>query len=268
MNSSKPNQKVLILGHQGMLGRTVFKYLSQSPEYEVASLTSRWGDTSFESGIKEVDPDFIINCIGKIPQKNLVEAEYTFLNIELPRFLETLSIPIVHPSTDCEFKGNIAPGESYTKESLRDADDIYGVSKSIISKEVENGYKNTKIIRTSIIGHEEKTSLSLLDWFLSQTDSVRGYTNHFWNGITTLEWAKQCQNLIENWETHPTLNQLGTPTHYSKFEIVSLAKEIYGKDIEIIPFETEVTVNKCLVSDTKVKSLQEQLQELKKFYQK
>lgn len=268
MNTSKPSQKILILGHRGMLGRTVFKYFSQAPGYETASLTSRWGDTSFESGIKQLNPDFIINCIGKIPQKNPVEAEYTFLNVELPRFLETLGIPTIHPSTDCEFKGDIAPGESYTKESVRDADDVYGVSKAIISKEIEGGYKNTKIIRTSIIGHEEKTSLSLLDWFLSQTGSVRGYTNHFWNGITTLEWAKQCDRLIQEWNTLPVLNQLGTELHISKYDLLSLIKEIYEKDIEIVPFETEVTINKCLASDKTITDLTTQLSELRAFFNK
>lgn len=259
--------KLLILGHKGMLGRAVHQYFSTLPNYQVITLASRWGDELFKQDITDCVPDFIINCIGKIPQKNPVEDEYTHLNIALPRFLETLDIPVVHPSTDCEFKGDIAPGQVYTKQSLRDADDVYGMSKATISKEIEETAKNTKIIRTSIIGHEESTSLSLLDWFLSQTGSVRGFTNHYWNGITTLEWAKQCQLIIKNWDTHPVLNQLGTATHYSKFDIISLAKEVYEKDIEITPFATEVTLNKCLLSDKSIPDLEAQLKELKNFFQ-
>lgn len=260
--------KILVLGHKGMLGRSVFRYFSNLPEYEVVTLKSRWGDEAFRSEIITAAPDFIINCIGKIPQKNPIEAEYQHLNVALPRFLETLDIKVVHPSTDCEFKGDIAPGDAYTKESVRDADDVYGLSKATISKEIEDTFKNTKIIRTSIIGHEESTAVSLLDWFLSQTGSVRGYTNHFWNGITTLEWAKQCHILIKNWETHPVLNQLGTTKHYSKFEIVSIAKAVYEKDIEIIPFETEVAANKCLASDKAIPELATQLSELRAFFGK
>ncbi len=260
--------KILILGHRGMLGRTVEKFFLTLPEYEVVGLSSRWGDKDFETEILNLKPEFIINCIGKIPQKQPLETEYNFLNIELPRFLESLNIPIIHPSTDCEFKGDIPPGQTYTKASLRDADDVYGKSKADISKEIEDSFKNTKIIRTSIIGHEESTSLSLLDWFLAQDGSTRGYTNHYWNGITTLEWAKQCQNLIENWKKYPTLNQLGTSTHYTKFEILNIAKEVYKKSIEIIPFETELTVNKCLRSDKTLPELAVQLDELKKFFQK
>lgn len=259
--------RILVLGHKGMLGRAVTQYFSTIPQYTVLILNIRWGESGFKEALLEQSPDFIINCIGKIPQKQPAAREdYESINIGLPRFLDTLDIPVVHPSTDCEFKGNIAPGKAYTKSDIRDADDAYGISKATISQELEEGGKNTKIIRTSIIGHEESTSVALLDWFLSQNSNVRGYTNHYWNGVTTLEWAKQCQTLIEDWENYPILNQLGTSTHYSKFEIVSLAREIYEKDIEIVPFETEVTVNKCLLSDKTVPDLKYQLTELRSFF--
>ena len=260
--------KILVLGHRGMLGRAVTKFFAENTNHEVTTISSRWGESNFNEEVKNLEADFIINGIGKIPQKKPLAQDYTSINIELPRFLETLNTPIIHPSTDCEFKGSIPKGESYTKESVRDADDDYGMSKAIISTEIEQGFKNTKIIRTSIIGHEENSSLALLDWFLSQSGSVKGYTNHYWNGITTLEWAKQCKNIIENWDNFPVLNQLGTETHYSKFEIVSLAKDIYKKDIEIIPFTTEITVNKCLTSDMTVPELPTQLEELKSFFNK
>lgn len=260
--------KILVLGHRGMLGRAVTKFFSENTNHEVLTISSRWGDTTFVDEIGKIDADFIINGIGKIPQKQPQAKEYNFLNVELPRFLETLDIRVIHPSTDCEFKGDIPKGESYTKTSLRNADDIYSISKASISAEIENNFKNTKIIRASIIGHEENTNLALLDWFLSQTGSVNGFTNHYWNGITTLEWAKLCQKIIESWNSFPVLSQFGTTTHYSKFDIISLAKDIYKKDIKIIPFATEITVNKCLVSDITISELPTQLVELKDFFNK
>lgn len=263
--------RILVLGHNGMLGRSVLKYFSQLPDYEILTTANRWGDDNFKNEIILFRPEFVINCIGKIPQKytdDEVDDLYNSINVALPRFLDTLGIKIIHPSTDCEFKGDLKPGETYSKTDIRDADDAYGMSKSLISKELEENGNNTKIIRTSIIGHEEYTNVALLDWFLAQTGSVRGYTNHFWNGITTLEWAKQCKSIIENWEIAPLLNQLGTATHYSKFEIISLAKDIYKKNIEIIPFQTDITVNKCLASDKDIPELAQQLQELKSFFGK
>ncbi len=259
--------KILVLGHKGMLGRTVTAYLSTLLKHTIITTDTRFGNADFTDALTATDADYIINCIGKIPQKKpATDADYTFLNTDLPRFLETLGTPIIHPSTDCEFKGDIKPGQAYSKSDQRDADDVYGMSKANISAEIENSFKNTKIIRTSIIGHEETTALSLLDWFLNQNITTRGYTNHYWNGITTLQWAKLCQDLIENWDTYPTLNQFGTTLHHSKFDVLTMVKNIYHKEIEIVPFETEITVNKCLVSDKEIPTLTVQLNELKQFF--
>ena len=260
--------KILVLGHKGMLGRAVAQYF-EGQGHEVLTLSIRFGEPGFTEAILALAPDYIVNGIGKIPQKKPIsDTEYTSLNTDLPLLLDTLGIRVVHPTTDCEFKGDTAPGTAYSRTAVRDADDVYGMSKATSSKWLEEQGVNTKIIRTSIIGHEEASALSLLDWFLSQAGSVRGYTNHFWNGITTLQWAKECERVIADWDNLPTLNQIGTATHYSKFEIVTLAKEVYQKDIEITPFATEVAANKCLQSDTPVPELREQLVELKAFFGK
>jgi dTDP-4-dehydrorhamnose reductase len=261
--------RVLVLGHKGMLGRAVYKYLQTQPAVTILTLETRWGEEGFKDEILDKKPNFIINAIGKIPQKQPASlAEYSSINIELPRFLDTLGIKTILPSTDCEFSGELSPAQAYTKSHARDATDPYGQSKALISAELEQTGVNTKIIRTSIIGHEENTAVALLDWFLSQTESVRGYTNHYWNGITTLEWAKQCHTILKNWDDFPTLTQLGTEKHYSKWEILDLAKEVYDKNIEIIPYTTETTANKCLLSDMAVLELRSQLLELKAFFAK
>ncbi len=260
--------KLLVLGHKGMLGRAVARYFEEQG-HEVLTLAVRFGQPGFTEAILELAPDYIVNGIGKIPQKKPVsDTEYTTLNTDLPLLLDTLGIPVIHPTTDCEFKGDIEPGEAYTRTAVRDAQDVYGMSKAKASEILEQTGKHTKIIRTSIIGHEEATTLSLLDWFLSQEGSTRGYTNHFWNGITTLQWAKECEHIIQDWDAFPTLTQLGTTTHHSKFDVLTLAKEVYAKDIEIVPFATEVAANKCLVSDYEVPELTVQLEELKAFFGK
>lgn len=259
--------RLLILGHKGMLGRTLVKYFSATSSTTVLTTSTRWGDTSFIDRIKQLEPEFIINAIGKIPQKNPELGDYVSINIELPEALEELGVPIIHPSTDCEFSGRLAIGSSYNKHDARDAEDAYGKSKAVISEKIENDFVNTKIIRTSIVGHENTTNFALLDWFLSQTGVVNGYTNHFWNGITTLEWSKRAEALIKDWNKMPTLNQFGTATHYSKYDVLSKIKEVYKKeDIILKPFETNTTVNKCLKSDIEVTELSEQLTELKKFF--
>ncbi|MFA6608778.1 MAG: sugar nucleotide-binding protein [Candidatus Paceibacterota bacterium] len=262
-------KKILILGHKGMLGNAVHKYFSKSPQsYEIITLNSRFGDDLFIEEIKNKAPDYIINCIGIIPQKNRDPKLYEKINIELPIILEGLNIKTIHPSTDCEFSGNIDNTKKYSKSDIRDATDDYGKSKAVISEKIENSFKNTKIVRTSIIGHEENSHLSLLDWFLNSSNEVNGYTNHYWNGITTLEWAKLCEQLIDNWDEYHTLNQYGTKEIRSKYDLLNDIKFVYNKDINIKEFAAPQSVNKCLESDKEIPTIIEQLKELKEFYNK
>lgn len=266
MNSLKTNFRVLVLGHKGMLGNAVFKYFSSLPTIQTLKTESRYPEDNFLRGLSELEPDFIVNCIGAIPQKKSSSLMYQLLNYDLPKYLDGLNIPVVHPSTDCEFCGNIQPGREYEKHSLRDAEDEYGQSKGKISEWIESTAKNTKIIRTSIIGHQVRDNTSLLDWFLSQSGEVKGFSNHYWNGITTLEWAKLCRQIIENWNEYPKLNQFGTKVHNSKYELLLLIRKAYDKKIDIQPFSTEQTINKCLQSDTLLPEIEIQLSELRNFY--
>ena len=233
---------ILVLGHNGMLGHMVVKYLSQFTN--ITTLNNRWPHSKNE--ILEFKGDFIINCIGAIPQRT---NRFT-LNWELPIWLD-LNSPcrVIHPGTDCEI----------------DNDD-YGVSKHIASNYIKSLGKNTKILKTSIIGPEETSNDSLLEWFLSQEESVSGYTLAKWNGNTTLEWAKQCYTLINNWDNYPTECILATPC-ISKYDLLNIIKKVFNKNIDINPRENGK--NKCLackVGDIRCPNIEDQLIELKSYY--
>lgn len=262
------SRKVLILGHRGMLGNAVHSYFNNHNNYITLTTEKRWGDPLFNEELLNTEADFIINCIGAIPQKKLPEEAYRKINIDLPTFLETIGKKVVHPTTDCEFSGTIPYPKKYSVIDERDAQDAYGKSKADISFLIENSFNNTKMIRVSIIGHELNSHVSFLDWFLHSENEVNGYTNHYWNGVTTLQWAKLCENLLENWDDLPVLNQFGTTDSLSKFEILSLVKKVYEKDVVITPKETEFASHKCLVSHAELPTIEEQLVELKKFYGK
>jgi len=262
-------KKIFILGHKGMLGNALHKYFSLQKNFQIEITDFKFPNPNFLQQLQNTESEYIINCIGKIPQKKpKSDQEYKLLNIDLPIFLESLQKRIIHPSTDCEFSGEVKLQYQYTKQDQRNAKDVYGQSKAIISEKIENQFKNTKIIRVSIIGHELKTNLALLDWFLAQNKEVNGYTNHYWNGITTLEWAKICENMLQDWKKYPKLNQYGTKKNKSKFGLLKIVKKIYQKNIKINKFRAENTVNKCLKSDKKIKDIKIQLQELKEFYAK
>jgi dTDP-4-dehydrorhamnose reductase len=256
--------KILLLGHNGMLGHMILKYFIKN-NIEIQTMEHRWETDAFKNFIKSSDASFLINCIGAIPQKIKEWENFKLINIDLPIFLaKNFKGKILHPTTDCEFNGDININKYYKKNSIKDANDNYGISKAYASLVLEK-YKNVKQLRTSIIGPELYGKKSLMEWLINEKGQIYGFSNHYWNGITTLEWAKQSLNIIKKWNKTSKVVQLGTKP-ISKYELLDLINNIYFLQKKIIPRETE-SVNKCLKSDFNIKSLKKQLEELRKFYE-
>jgi len=234
--------KLLILGSTGMLGHMVKKYLSDF--FELDTLLARWPDPEFEDRIKTSDADYLINCIGAIPQR----TDRFDINFKLPIFLDkNFRGRIIHPGTDCEMDR-----------------DEYGISKKFARDYIVGEGTRTKIIKSSIIGPELSTKASLLEWFLNSNGSVKGYSKAMWSGITTLQWAKLCKNLIDDWDSFPKENIVES-TCLSKYDLLHAIKSTFNKEIIIYPND-QVEVNKCLAGSLKVISIQKQLKELKEYY--
>ena len=231
---------ILVLGHKGMLGHMVHKVLSDN--YEIKTINERFPNWNKEM-FNEVD--LIINCIGAIPQKT---KEFD-INWQIPLWLdENTDCNIIHPATDCEIDSS-----------------SYGVSKKQASNYIKDHCKTTKIIQTSIIGPELNSNYSLLEWFLSQKGEVYGYTEAIWNGVTTLEWAKQCKVVIDSWDTKPLLTILYS-NKVSKYELLVRIQELYEKkDVVIMP--KNLGKDKSLKGNIKTKNIEEQLIELRNYEQ-
>ena len=217
---------VLVLGHTGMLGNAVHRCL----EAKIETTDLRWPDEDFKSFIKNYEGDYIVNCIGAIPQR----TDKFEINYKLPIWLEENSnCRIIHPGTDCETD-----------------DDDYGMSKSKASRYLALHGSDTKIIKTSIIGHEIDSKVSLLDWFLNSTGEVFGYTKAMWNGITTLQWTKECYIMMKEWEKYAKCTVISSECG-SKYDLLNTIKEVYNKNI-VINKNDSVSVNKCLRGSIKV----------------
>lgn len=239
--------KILILGHNGLLGNMVYRYYKSLDRYEIITTDFRWSTEKFKDFVIKSKVDYIINCIGMIPQKRPNDNLYRIINYELPMWLDSLGVKIIHPDTD------------------EPADTPYGLSKQMAR---ENIIKNTKIIKTSIIGFEKGTNFSFLDWFLHSEGSVNGFTNQFWNGNTTLEWAKWSEKIILNWNDYDRITTLSNPECLSKYEILLRIKKIFNKNIEIIPIESSIAKNNCMQADYITDNLVDQIIEMKNFYEK
>jgi len=246
MNTLDRKITVLILGHKGMLGHMVKMYLEQF--YTIETISDRWSTNEFKETIKLSSADYLINCIGAIPQRT---KDFT-INWELPIWLDqNFNGRIIHPGTDCEMD-----------------DDEYGISKAKATLWLmENGLR-TKTIKTSIIGYEVNGNASLMEWFLSNKDgsTINGYVDHFWNGSTTYQWAKQADQLIKDWGKYMTLTIIGTSTT-TKYDMLISINKVFGRRINVKQASTGTTINKCLDLNINYGNIEDQIKKMKEFYE-
>lgn len=262
-------KRVLILGGTGMLGHTLFAYLSSLNRWDVYA-TARssaglvnWFPSNLASKIRpEVDannfdsviralasikPDIVINCIGLIKQLPIASDPLIAItvNSQLPHRISlvcrTAGARMIHISTDCVFDGSKG---NYSENSNSTAQDLYGRTKYL----GEVNYPHCTTLRTSIIGHELKGFHGLIEWFLGQESSVKGYTKAIFSGLPTCEMAKIIGNyIIPNEKLHGLHHVSSTPI--SKFDLLSSVADKYSKKIEIEPDDT-VQIDRSLDSST------------------
>jgi dTDP-4-dehydrorhamnose reductase len=250
-------KKVLILGGTGMLGHTLFTQLSLQKNLDVYA-TARTSSglplwfspdlvkkirvdvdaDNFDTVIRafaSIQPDIVINCIGLIKQLPMASDPFSAITINslLPHRISMIcrsaGARMIHISTDCVFDG--AKGD-YTEQDPSDAKDLYGRSKFL--GEVE--YPHCITLRTSLIGHELKGKLSLIEWFLAQESKVRGFTRAIYSGFPTIELAHIITDyVIPNHDLKGVYHVSSDPI--SKYDLLKLVAEKYAKQIKIEQYD-------------------------------
>ena len=260
-------KNILILGISGMLGSTLFRTISSYENYEVyGSVRSNLAIKKFnkklhgkiisdinlsdETHIMKVfsisKPDIVINCVGIIKQLPLSDdyLESLSINSVLPhkiaKYCHDHNSRLIHFSTDCVFSGDKG---NYYEIDIPDSKDLYGRSKLL--GEVQD--EDCITLRTSIIGHELGTQISLLEWFLNQQKKVKGYRGAIFSGLPTIEVANVLTKYVI---PNPKLKGLYhlSVDPINKFELLKLISEVYQKNIEIIPFD-DIRIDRSLNSD-------------------
>lgn len=276
--------KIYLFGKNGMLGNYLFNYLNKEKNNYVIPVTREDFD-AFVLNYNKLDNiletfnikqgDVIINCIGKIPQRDTNNSnnisEYIKINSLLPIFLSILSskykYKFIHITTDCVFNGLNENGK-YDELSQHDESNIYGVSKSL----GELGNSNTTIIRTSIIGEEIYNKKSLLEWVKSNKNGeINGYLNHYWNGVTCLELSRIISDIIKMNKYWKGIRHIFSPYSVSKYLLCSYINNAYNLNINVKPVENEKTICKTLdtiypeTQEFNIPSIEEQIFLLKDF---
>ena len=246
--------KILVLGASGMLGNAMMRVLSERSGWQVhGTIRSEGAKRYFHADIAErllpgvdvenhdslsqafirVRPDVVINCVGLV--KQLADAEDPLqaipMNALLPHRLARLcalsGARLVHMSTDCVFAGDKG---SYRESDPSDATDLYGRSKFL----GEVDYPHAITLRTSIIGHELQSAHGLVNWFLSQQERCNGYTRAIFSGLPTVALAQVVRDaVIPHAELSGVYHVAAQPI--SKYDLLKLVADVYGKKIEIVP---------------------------------
>jgi len=272
-------KKILILGSSGLIGCTLYKYLTSIKKISVEG-TYNSNKLPFKyqkkfNFIKD-DMDFfkkydlIINCIG-ITKHNPSYSDINLvfnLNVRLPLMLNDLAkekkINVIHISSDCVFSGNTG---NYKEKDNDFAIDLYGQTKRI----AENLMKNSLVIRTSTIGHEFFYKYGLLEWFLSNKDECVGFKNAYFNGLTTLELAKVIYKYFISKSYYPKLLLNVGSNRISKYDLLCKLNTVYDLNINIeknYDFKIDRTLNisKFLnLTDYKLKTWYKMLLENKNY---
>jgi len=245
--------RILILGGDGMLGHQLLKSLA--PRHDVKVTLRQDSDTYRHYGlfnpansasgvdvrslerlveiVSDFQPEAIINAVGIVKQRPTAKESIPSLEINslLPHRLSVLckasGARLVHLSTDCVFSGRKG---NYLESDPSDAEDLYGKSKYL--GEVHDSHCIT--LRTSIIGYELARKKSLLEWFLAQNGTVKGFINAIYTGFTTQEMSRIIELLLTQYPRACGVYQVSSEP-INKYELLTLVRKKFCKDVEIVP---------------------------------
>jgi dTDP-4-dehydrorhamnose reductase len=263
-------KRILVIGANGMLGGSVFRFLSKKPEYEVLGTTRsqaackallKQGFPNVMSGIDacnlkgisdlihEFNPDFLVNCIGVVKQLDISKSPIPTISLnsllphQLSELCDSIGCSLIHFSTDCVFSGQKG---CYSERDTPDANDLYGRSKLL--GEVNSAPHLT--LRTSIVGHEINGHVSLVDWYLEQDESIQGFSNAIFSGLPTVYVAHFLHLYVLGSDLSGLYHLSAEPI--DKFTLLTLIKNKYEAKADIRECG-QLRVDKSLISD-KLKS--------------
>jgi dTDP-4-dehydrorhamnose reductase len=247
--------RVLILGGDGMLGHQLLKHFA--PRHETRVTLRRaldayapyglfnaqnafagvelGGTAGLEAVLAAFKPDAVINAAGIVKQRPTAEEAIPSIEINalLPHRVALLcgqiGARLIHMSTDCVFSGRKG---NYVETDPSDAEDLYGRTKYL----GEVHAPNALTLRTSIIGRELARKTGLLEWFLAQRGTVRGFRRAIFSGFTTIEMARIIEMLLTRFPGAAGLYHVAAEP-ISKYDLLALVKAQLGLAIDLVPYD-------------------------------
>jgi dTDP-4-dehydrorhamnose reductase len=209
-----------------------------------------WGEASvrpFDAVTDDIDDlltrlprgAWVVNAIGALKagasestasRLNAIEVNAAFPH-RLADAAERRGVKVLQPATDGVFADGIGP---FTELARATATDVYGATKAL--GEVPS--PAMMHLRASIVGPEPLTSRSLLAGLLGQPPlaTVAGYTDHLWNGVTTLHFARVAAAVIRHDLFEPGVQHLVPAGEVTKAELLAALARVFGRgDLTVSP---------------------------------
>ncbi len=190
-----------------------------------------------QSFIETIGPvDAVVQCAGVTNRYSAIDPLKTFfLNSALPVLLSNeYKEKLIHVTTDCVYNGIV--GAPYIERAPHTPRDLYGLTKSLGEPS-----ENSLVLRTSFVGPEVSDFVGLISWFLNQSGKkIKGFTNHYWNGITTRELGRIIDTILTNRSEFPRIGLYHLFSNdISKYDMLVKFQRKYAIDVDITPIESQ-----------------------------
>lgn len=232
---------VCILGSSGLLGSTLHRYIDSQSDMSISEPTrdmissvlhdSRLMDTMTR------EFDVVVNCVGIVkPKMKDIPRELVYdINVTLPNALANScyrnNTRLIHICSDCVFTGDSAP---YDENYQSDATDLYALTKKLHPT-------NCCTIRTSFIGSHSTRKYGLLEWVKSKRgESISGYVNCVWNGVTCLQLSEYIYDIIYTNKHWTGARHYFSPNSVTKYDLCKSINDIYDLGCDITPYTADV----------------------------
>lgn len=246
-------KRVVVLGASGMLGSMITDWLERDRSLEIVA-TVRTGElarrlTDRLPRLKALVLDatsspenlaarirgasWVVNAVGitKPYVKDDVPHEVeravrvnALFPLALAQAAASEGARVLQIATDCVFSGREG---GYNESSPHDPLDVYGKTKSLGEVRGEGVHH----LRCSIVGPEPRTRAFLLEWLRHQPcgASVNGFTDHLWNGVTTLHFARLCHAVVRDDRELPPLAHVVPTGVVTKRELLRDMAATFGR---------------------------------------
>jgi len=240
--------KVLIFGGTGMLGSMAAKCMPDEWEVQATArvrsplpydlVNLRWrrfdvGHPGWEDDLGGLvtGQDWVVNCLGAT-KPLMGESAASVVNAVLPGLMaatcQVVGARMIHASTDCVYDGSQGLRR---EEDPPSAQDDYGARKA------QGEPPGAIVVRCSLVGPECRAPARHLLGKTLEGLVRQGYTDHLWNGLTTLHWARLVVAAIRFGVTLPSPLHLvpeGAVTKARLLRTIFQAFTVAGLDLEAV----------------------------------